>query len=318
MQVMATLGFVFPGQGSQTVGMLSAIAEQHAVVKEVFVQASDALGYDMWSLASDGPQERMNLTQYTQPLLLTASVALWRVWQQQTDIRPAFLSGHSLGEFSALVCAESLAFVDAVRLVQSRGEFMQRAVPVGEGAMAAVIGLDDDSVNACCEQAAGHECVQAVNYNSPGQVVIAGHAKAVERAGDLLKKAGAKKVVPLAVSAPFHTDLMKPAGEQLCEQLNRLTVREPVIPVVHNVHAQTESHPDAIKALLVQQIAKPVRWTACVRYMIDNGVSVMIECGAGKVLTGLGRRIDKTLTSHVIESPDGLQQAIDALGNVSN
>lgn len=306
----STLAFVFPGQGSQKVGMLADMAEQFSVVKETFAEASDALAYDMWDMIQNGEQEQLNLTERTQPILLTSSVALWRAWQQKGGAVPSLLAGHSLGEFSALVCAESLTFADAVRLVRDRGQFMQTAVPVGEGAMAAVLGLDDDVISAVCEKASTSGVVEAVNFNSPGQVVIAGKVAAVEAAIALCKEAGAKRAMPLPVSAPFHTSLMKPAGEKLAEKIAALDVRAPVIPVVHNVHSQTESDPAAIKELLVKQIYSPVNWVGCVQYMVAQGVEATVECGPGKVLSGLNRRVHKPLAAFSLEDPAGFEKAL--------
>lgn len=303
------LAFVFPGQGSQKVGMLADIASDFAVVKDTFAEASEALGYDMWELIQNGEQEQLNLTEKTQPILLTSSVALWRVWQQQSPVVPAMMAGHSLGEFSALVCAGSLQFADAVVLVRDRGQFMQTAVPVGEGAMAAVLGLEDEVIVEICAKTGA----EAVNFNSPGQVVIAGKVGAVDQAIILLQEAGAKRAMPLPVSAPFHTSLMKPAGEKLAEKVASLNVVSPSIPVVHNVHAQTESDPEKIKSLLVKQIYSPVKWTSCVQTMVASGIAITLECGPGKVLSGLSKRIDKSLTSYNIETPAGLDQAVQAL-----
>lgn len=300
------LAFVFPGQGSQKVGMLADIAAQNTIVQATFAEASEALGYDMWELVQHGEQAQLNLTEKTQPLLLTASVALWRVWQDRGGVQPAMLAGHSLGEFSALVCAGSLQFTDAVKLVRDRGQFMQTAVPVGEGAMAAVLGLEDEKIIDICRQSGA----EAVNFNSPGQVVIAGKVAAVEQAIELLKEAGAKRAMPLPVSAPFHTSLMKPAGERLAESVAALKVSAPVIPVVHNVHAQTEADPDKIKQLLVQQIYSPVQWTRCIQTMVEAGIESTLECGPGKVLSGLSKRIDRSLSSFNIEEPAGLEKAL--------
>ncbi|MGK0500862.1 MAG: [acyl-carrier-protein] S-malonyltransferase, partial [Oceanicoccus sp.] len=251
-----TLAFMFPGQGSQKVGMLAEIAAEFDLVKQTFAEASDALGYDMWDMVQNGEQEQLNLTERTQPILLTSSVALWRVWRQQKGPQPVMVAGHSLGEFSALVCAGSLAFADALTLVRDRGQFMQTAVPVGEGAMAAVLGLDDDVIIDICQQTGA----EAVNFNSPGQVVIAGKLAAVETAISLLKEAGAKRAMSLPVSAPFHTSLMRPAGEKLAEKVAGLEFSAPIIPVVHNVNAQTQTDPEKIKTLLVEQIYSPVKW----------------------------------------------------------
>lgn len=307
-----SLAFVFPGQGSQKVGMLASVAEAFPSVGETFAEASEVLGYDLWALAQDGPQETMNLTEKTQPLLLSSSVALWRVWNELGGAQPAVMAGHSLGEFSALVCAGSLQFADAVDLVRQRGAFMQTAVPVGVGAMAAIIGLDDEAINAACDKASEGESVAAVNYNSPGQVVIAGVAAAVERAIALCKEAGAKRALPLPVSAPFHTDLMKPAGEKLQEAMAGLDLASPQVPVVHNVHAKTESDPERIRALMVEQIYSPVQWVACVNTMLEKGVEATVECGPGKVLSGLNKRIHKPMQCFSTDDVDTLRAAIDA------
>lgn len=309
------IALVFPGQGSQKVGMLAAAHERFQAVRDTFAEASQALGYDMWDLVQNGEQDALNLTETTQPVLLTCSVALWRAWLDEDGPRPAIMAGHSLGEFSALVCAESLAFADAVQLVRQRGAFMQTAVPVGEGAMAAIIGLDDDTINRVCSEAATHSgrTVAAVNFNSPGQVVIAGHTGGVDEAITRLKEAGAKRAMPLPVSAPFHTELMKPAGERLAEAVAGLSITAPAIPVVHNVHAQTEQDPQCIRELLVEQIYSPVQWTRCMQTIADAGATAAVECGPGKVLSGLGRRIDKSLQCFSVEEPDDLLAAVAAL-----
>lgn len=303
-----SIAFVFPGQGSQQVGMLAAAHAKFAAVRDTFAEASDVLGYDMWALVQTGSQEALNLTETTQPVLLTASVALWRAWRSESEVTPGVMAGHSLGEFSALVCAESLRFHDAVRLVRKRGEFMQSAVPVGLGSMAAIIGLEDTEIDRICNDIThGHDAiVAAVNYNSPGQVVIAGHKTAVEAAIIALKDAGAKKAVPLAVSAPFHTALMMPAGAELGEFLAGVTIAIPATPVVHNVHAMTESDPEKIRQLLVEQIYSPVRWTDCMRTIMQHGASSVVECGPGRVLSGLNKRIDKSLKSFSLEEPEAL------------
>lgn len=307
--------FVFPGQGSQRVGMLAAAHAEYQAVRDTFSEAGEVLGRDLWALVQAGPQEALNLTATTQPVLLTASVALWRAWQAEGGTMPTLLAGHSLGEFSALVCAESLGFADAVRLVRQRGEFMQTAVPVGQGAMAAIIGLDDDSINRICSDIAAEGAgeVAAVNFNSPGQVVIAGHTAAVERAGVALKEAGAKRALPLPVSAPFHTVLMRPAGDKLAEVLATVPIAAPAIAVVHNVHALPEADPERIRSLLVEQIYSPVQWTRCIEYMAANGIRQVVECGPGKVLGGLNKRINGELNSFSLEEPAGLQGALAAL-----
>ncbi len=304
------LTFVFPGQGSQKVGMLAAMAAEQPLVEQTFAEASEELGYDLWRLVQQGPQGELNLTERTQPMLLTAGVALWRVWQQRGGGEAAMMAGHSLGEFTALVCAGSLAFGDAVKLVQQRGAFMQSAVPVGVGAMAAIIGLDDEAINTACAEASQGQVVAAVNYNSPGQVVIAGHAAAVERAVEACKAAGARRAMPLPVSAPFHTDLMRPAGEKLAVAIEAITVKPPRIPVIHNVNASTENDPGQIKALLVEQIYSPVRWVECVQALCAGGAGLAVECGPGNVLGGLIRRIDKSVAVAGLEDPAGLDKAL--------
>lgn len=303
--------FVFPGQGSQRVGMLGAASAEYPLVAATFEEASDALGYDLWRVVSEDPSEQLNLTEFTQPALLASSVALWRVWRSEGGDIPDLMAGHSLGELSALCCAGALGLGDAVRVVRERGRAMQSAVPVGMGAMAAVIGLDDAKITAvCAELSTPTSIVEAVNFNAPGQVVIAGHSATITRAMDALKDAGAKRAIPLSVSAPFHTSLMRPAGERLDQVLAGLTLRAPDIPVVHNVHAKAETDPVVIHRLLVEQVSSPVLWTACVRTMIDTGISRTIECGPGKVLSGLMRRIDRNLPCQGIEEPQDLQAAL--------
>lgn len=307
------LAFVFPGQGSQKVGMLAEMAAEYPVIEQTFAEASEVLGYNLWELVQTGPQEELNLTERTQPMLLTASVAIWRAWNEKGGAKPALMAGHSLGEWTALVCAGVVAFKDAVKLVQQRGKFMQEAVPAGEGAMAAVIGLDDDAIKAACEQAAGDEVVAPVNFNSPGQVVIAGSAGAVERAIPLCKEAGAKRAMPLPVSAPFHTSLMKPAADRLAEQIQATEFKAPETPVVHNVNAQTEADPENIKALMIEQIYAPVLWSDCVRTMSQAGITQMVECGPGKVLSGLAKRIERSLSALPSETPEDLAKALGSV-----
>lgn len=309
------LAFVFPGQGSQKIGMLAALANLYPVVIETFSEASSVLGYDLWDLVQNGSQDEINLTERTQPLLLTASVAIWRVWQQSDGVQPAFMTGHSLGEWSALVCAGVVAFADAVRLVQQRGKFMQEAVPAGQGAMAAIIGLDDALIIEACKKAAQGEVVTAVNFNSPGQVVIAGTAAAVERACILCKEAGAKRALPLPVSAPFHTSLMRPAADKLAEQIRTTLFSVPIIPVVHNVTARTEADPEKIKDLMIEQIYSAVRWVECVNTLCEQGISVTVECGPGKVLSGLNKRINKELHALSMEAPEEVTSALEAFFN---
>jgi [acyl-carrier-protein] S-malonyltransferase len=304
------LEFVFPGQGSQKIGMLADLAASYPIVSQTFAEASQVLGYDLWDLVQNGAQEDINLTERTQPLLLTASVAVWRVWQEKNGAQPALVSGHSLGEWSALVCAGVVAFADAVKLVQQRGKFMQEAVPAGQGGMAAIIGLDDKLIIEACKNAERGEVVSAVNFNSPGQVVIAGNAAAVERASALCKEAGAKRALPLPVSAPFHTSLMKPAADRLAEQINATTFKSPQIPVVHNVSAQTETDPEKIKALMIEQIYSAVRWVECVDTMGKAGITTTVECGPGKVLSGLNKRINADLTTLSIEKPEEVDNVL--------
>jgi [acyl-carrier-protein] S-malonyltransferase len=307
---MTQFAFVFPGQGSQTVGMLSAMAADYPEIEATFREASDALGYDLWKLTQEGPAEELNKTWQTQPALLTASVALWRVWQKQGGKTPALMAGHSLGEYSALVCAGAIAFADAVRLVELRGKLMQEAVPEGTGAMAAIIGLDDDAIAKACEEAAQGQVVSPVNYNSPGQVVIAGHKEAVERAGAACKAAGAKRALPLPVSVPSHCALMKPAAEKMALELTKIAFSAPEIPVVNNVDVKCETTPEAIRDALVRQLYSPVQWTKSVEFMAAQGVSQLYEVGPGKVLTGLTKRIVDTLTASAINEPQALSAAL--------
>lgn len=304
------LAFVFPGQGSQKIGMLADLAANHPIVTQTFAEASQVLGYDLWDLVQNGAQDDINLTERTQPLLLTASVAVWRVWLEKNGVKPALLSGHSLGEWSALACAGVVAFTDAVKLVQQRGKFMQEAVPAGQGAMFAIIGLDDALILEACKKAEQGEVVSAVNFNSPGQVVIAGTAAAVERAGVLCKEAGAKRALPLPVSAPFHTSLMRPAADRLAEQIAATEFKAPQIPVVHNVTAQTEADPQKIKALMIEQIYSAVRWVECVNTMSTAGITVTVECGPGKVLSGLNKRVNAELTTLSIEKSEEVDNVL--------
>jgi [acyl-carrier-protein] S-malonyltransferase len=307
------LAFVFPGQGSQKIGMLADLAAQYPIVTQTFAEASQVLGYDLWDLVQNGAQDDINLTERTQPLLLAASVAVWRVWTEKNGVQPALVSGHSLGEWSALVCAGVVAFADAVKLVQQRGKFMQEAVPAGQGAMAAIIGLDDALIIEACKNAEQGDVVSAVNFNSPGQVVIAGSAPAVERASALCKEAGAKRALPLPVSAPFHTSLMRPAADRLAEQINATEFKAPQIPVVHNVTAQTEADPQKIKTLMIEQIYSAVRWVECVNAMAAAGITTTVECGPGKVLSGLNKRINAELTTLSLEKPEEIDSVLAQL-----
>ena len=306
----SNLAFVFSGQGSQKVGMLAEMAAAFPSVQKTFAEASEVLGYNLWDLCQNGEQEQLNATETTQPLLLTSSVALWRVWQEKNGKLPALLAGHSLGEWSALVCANVLDFSDAVDLVRKRGAYMQTAVPKGEGSMAAVLNVEDEKILALCKEASAVGVVEAVNFNSPGQVVIAGQVAAVDKASELLKAAGAKRVLPLPVSAPFHTSLMKPAAENMAKHIAATVFRAPTIPVVHNVNAKTSSDPEAIKALMIQQIDHPVLWVDCVRALVNANIKTVVECGPGKVLCGLCTRIEKELTAFGIEDVAGLEKAL--------
>ncbi|MES2824706.1 MAG: ACP S-malonyltransferase [Pseudomonadota bacterium] len=307
------IAFVFPGQGSQKIGMLADLAATYPIVLETFAEASQVLDYDLWFLVQNGTQENINLTECTQPLLLAASVAVWRVWQEVNGPQPAFMAGHSLGEWSALVCAGVVAFPDAVKLVQQRGRFMQEAVPAGQGAMAAIIGLGDALIVEACKKAEQGEVVSAVNFNSPGQVVIAGAVAAVERASLLCKESGAKRALPLPVSAPFHTSMMRPAADRLAQQIASTLFNTPVIPVVHNVTAQTESNPEKIKTLMIEQIYSPVRWVDCVNTLSQNGILMTIECGPGKVLSGLNKRINSALKPFSIEASEEVINVLAAI-----
>jgi len=306
--------FIFPGQGSQSVGMLGAAAENWPIIEKTFSEASDVLGYDLWHLCQHGPAEELNQTTVTQPALLAASVALWRQWFVAGGQAPDFVAGHSLGEYSALVAAESLNFFDAIKLVQLRGELMQAAVPAGEGKMAAILGLEDDDVTAACAEAANGDVVAAVNFNAPGQVVIAGAAGAVERAIEACKARGARKAMPLPVSVPSHCALMKGAAEELATALDEVTFNDAVIPVIQNVTASVAQDSESLKANLVKQLYSPVLWTDTVRKLVANDVRIAVECGAGKVLAGLAKRIDRELSVYGIDEPDALAKASEAFG----
>ena len=304
---MKKFAMVFPGQGSQAVGMLAELAEQFSIVEETFKQASEVLGYDLWSLVQHGPADELNKTWQTQPALLAASVAVYRVWQQQyPQLQPTLMAGHSLGEYSALVCAGAIDFQDAVKLVELRGKLMQQAVPEGTGAMYAIIGLDNDSIIKACQNAEQGEVVSAVNFNSPGQVVIAGAKAAVERAAVLCKEAGAKRALPLAVSVPSHCALMKPAADQLAVSLESIAVKSPAVAVINNVDVKTENDAQAIRHALVRQLYSPVRWTETVEKMATNGIEVLVEMGPNKVLNGLTKRIADNLQAVSVNDPASL------------
>lgn len=314
---VATLGLTFPGQNSQHVGMLAELGQAHAVVTSTFAEASAVLGYDLWELAQNGPESQQALTHITQPLILSASVAIWRLWQEKGAPVPSLMAGHSLGEYSALVCAGVLRFTDAVDLVRQRGEFMQGAVPVGVGGMAAVIGLDDAAITQACakasEESGGAEVVAAVNFNSPGQVVISGHSAAVTRAGELCKAAGAKRVLPLSVSAPFHSPLMKPAAERFATALAQVTLSPPATPVLQNHGLATTSDVEQIRQNLVLQIYNPVPWVATVQTFARRGITHIIELGPGKVLTGFNKRIEAGMNALAVNDTASLAGALAAL-----
>ncbi|WP_332706034.1 ACP S-malonyltransferase [Plesiomonas shigelloides] len=307
---MTTFAMVFPGQGSQSVGMLADLAQQFPIVEQTFAEASAVLGYDLWALVQQGPAEELNKTWQTQPALLTASVAIWRVWQEKNGVMPVVMAGHSLGEYSALVCAGVMDFKDAVRLVELRGKLMQEAVPEGTGAMAAIIGLDNDSIAKACAESAEGQVVAPVNFNSPGQVVIAGNKEAVERAGAACKAAGAKRALPLPVSVPSHCALMKPAADKLAVALQEITFNAPRIPVINNVDVAAESDADAIRSALVRQLYSPVRWTETVESMSAQGVAHLLEMGPGKVLTGLTKRIVDSMTAAAVNDVASLTAAL--------
>ena len=305
------IAFIFPGQGSQSVGMLSALAESFPIVHETFATASAALGYDLWQLTQAGPADKLNQTMYTQPALLTASVAIWRVWSAQGGKQPVVMAGHSLGEYSALVCAGALDLATAVNLVAERGRFMQEAVPEGEGAMAAIVGLEDKQVHEICELAAQGEVVSPVNYNAIGQVVIAGKAQAIERAIQLAQQAGARLAMKLSVSAPSHCELMKPAAERLKAKLANISLKMPSISIINNVDVAINADTFAIKDALVRQLYSPVRWVETIQATAKQEIELFIECGPGKILAGLNKRIDTTLATTSINDLSSLQHALN-------
>jgi len=306
-----SLAFVFPGQGSQAVGMLGTLAEAYPQVQETFQEASDALGYDLWNVVVNGPAEALNQTQTTQPAMLAAGIAVWRIWNTQGGAAPVVMAGHSLGEYSALVASGVLNFADAIKLVAERGRLMQEAVPAGKGGMAAILGLDDQAVMDVCSGSAEGEVLSAVNFNAPGQVVIAGTASAIERAVVAAKEAGAKRAIPLPVSVPSHCALMVGAAEKLANQLSSLILNKPNIPVINNVDVAIVDAADSIQNALAKQLPQPVRWVETVQKMATDGVDTMIECGPGKVLAGLNKRITKEISAMPVFDPDSLQKALD-------
>ena len=309
----ASLAFVFPGQGSQSLGMLAELGAQQSVVVDTFAEASSALGYDLWALTQTGPEEQLNQTDKTQPAILAASIAIWRLWQTEGGAQPAFVAGHSLGEYSALVAAGSLPFADAIKLVELRGQLMQQAVPAGQGGMAAILGLEDADVLAACAEAAQGEVVSAVNFNAPGQVVIAGSAAAVERAIDACKAKGAKRAMALPVSVPSHCDLMRPAAERFASSVESIEWQAPQIPLVQNVSAAVVADLEVLKRDLLAQLYSPVRWVESMVALGDRGVTSLVECGPGKVLSGLNKRCVKGVSTYNLDTPEAFAAARAAL-----
>ncbi|MFI0415002.1 MAG: ACP S-malonyltransferase [Candidatus Thiodiazotropha sp.] len=309
----SSFGIVFPGQGSQSVGILSELAAAHPIVGQTFAEATDALGYDLWELVQNGPNDALNQTTKTQPAMLAAGVSVWRVWLEQGGAKPQIMAGHSLGEYTALVCADAIEFPDAVRLVAERGRFMQEAVPEGSGGMAAILGLDDDQVKTVCAEAASGDVIEAVNFNSPGQVVIAGHKEAVDRACILAKEAGAKRALPLPVSVPSHCALMKPAAERLAQLLDEVGISQPTVPVIHNASVAVAKDAESIRKQLAAQLYSPVRWVETVQMMATSGISSLFEAGPGKVLAGLTKRIDRGLVGLPVFDAKSLMQALETL-----
>ncbi|AYC33405.1 [acyl-carrier-protein] S-malonyltransferase [Pseudomonas cavernae] len=309
----ASFAFVFPGQGSQSLGMLAEHGAQRKLILDTFAEASEALGYDLWAMTQQGPEEQLNQTDKTQPAILAASIALWRAWLAEGGAQPAFVVGHSLGEYSALVAAGSFSFADAVKLVERRGQLMQQAVPAGQGGMAAILGLEDDDVRAACAEAAQGEVVSAVNFNAPGQVVIAGAAAAVERAIEACKARGAKRAMPLPVSVPSHCDLMRPAAERFAESVAAIAWQAPQIPLVQNVSATVVADLEVLKRDLLAQLYNPVRWVESMVQLSMQGVTGLVECGPGKVLSGLNKRCVKGIDTYNLDTPDAFAAARAAL-----
>lgn len=309
------LAFVFPGQGSQSVGMLDELAQTYSSVEQTFSKASEILDKDLWQLVTNGPVEDLNLTYNTQPAMLAAGVAVWQVWCERSKIRPSWMAGHSLGEYTALVCSGAMVFEDAIALVAERGTLMQEAVPNGEGAMAAILGLDEPQVVKLCEESAEGQVVSPVNFNAPGQVVIAGHVAAVERAMTAAKDAGAKRAVKLPVSAPSHCSLMESAATKLADRLQNINIETPDVTLIHNVDVASHSAPEVIRNALKEQLFKPVRWVDTIRFMHDQGVNTFVECGPGKVLKGLNKRIIKEAEHFTVYDPDTLNNVLEQIND---
>jgi [acyl-carrier-protein] S-malonyltransferase len=309
------LAFVFPGQGSQSVGMLTQLAANYPEVKQTFDKASFVLGRDLWKLVTEGSEDTLNQTQNTQPVMLAAGVAVWQIWCKQSEIRPTWMAGHSLGEYTALVCSGSLFFEDAVKLVEARARFMREAVPAGVGAMAAILGLDDNQVVEICASVAGTEVVSAANFNAPGQVVIAGHKAAVERAAVAAKEVGAKRAILLPVSVPSHCALMQSAADKLDEYMQDIALATPKMQLIHNIDVESHSAPEIIRNALKEQLYKPVRWVESVELMHKKGVTTFVECGPGKVLTGLDKRIAKEAEHLAIYDPESLNKVLEQLND---
>lgn len=312
MQRYNHLAFVFPGQGSQSVGMLAELAESFPEVRQVFARVSEIMRFDLWNLVSKGPEDLMNRTENTQMIMLAAGVAVWELWCSQTPVRPGWMAGHSLGEFTALVCANSISFPDAVSLVRRRARLMQEAVPAGKGAMAAVIGLDDPVITEICRKISGRDgLVAAVNFNAPGQVVIAGHTATVELAIEAARAAGARKAVKLSVSVPSHCELMQPAAEKFSGILQQVDFQAPEVPVIHNFDVASHSEAELIRTVLGKQMYRPVRWVESIKYLYSQGVTKIVECGPGKVLSGLNKRIVRDCETYPVFDTTSLDKAME-------